>query len=225
MTSQHFEGEDLTTRVEQLEEAMAVLRGDSKLRELPYGTLKDAKSHFALRSIGGTLGGAYPAGLLHQRLSLSFGSFPANYLYAVPFYLPGAPNNVVKIGIHVTGASAGTNFRLGIYADKGEKMLYPHKLLLDAGAVSAATTGTKSVEVRQGLPRGLVWVALLASHAAPTIRRIVDYMWAVLGYSEAGTAGYCHYRVAQAYGALPDPYPAGATELSGAMPYIFLKFS
>lgn len=223
-TSESLRGEDLETRVQQLEEAVGALSPDATLRNLPYGTLKEAKSVFALRSVGGASGGAYPAGNLQVDILPGNHSVPANYLIAVPFYLPGAPNTVTKIGIRVTTGGAGS-FRLGIYADKGEARLYPGKLLLDAGIVSAASAGVKSVTMRLGLPRGLVWAAIVGDSAAPVILGYAadSKAWSLLGRSELGTAGYTHYRVSQAYGALPDPCP-GVSESYLTFPHIFLKF-
>ena len=223
MTSEHFKGEDLEARMTQLEEALALLRGDSTLRNLPYGTLKETKSHLALRSVGGALGGAYPAGVPFLQVPMSTAGIAANHLYAIPFFMPGTPNTISKIGISVT--SAAGSVRLGIYEDKGEPMLYPHKLLLDAGAV-VASSGVRSIAVEQGFPRGLVWVALIAS-ATPTLRviHVTAASWALLGASELGDSFYSHYKVSQAFGALPNPFPAGATEQYGRIPYVFLKFS
>lgn len=222
--NKHFEGEDLETRVQQLEEAIATLRGDSRLANLPYGTLKQAASMLSIRSVGGALGGAYPAGILNMDVTPAGTThLTDDRVYAAPFYLSSVPNLVTKIGLKVTSGSAG-NIRLGIYADKGEAKLYPHKLLLDAGTIDTVSTGVKSITVRQELPRGLVWIAMLQTgtggiaHFQPG-----SYVWTPLGWNEDGTTQYAVYYVAQAYGALPDPYPAGGTEWD-YLPYIFLKF-
>lgn len=223
--NEHFKSRDLETRVRLLEEEMALLKGDPRFAESPYGAPKEAKSVLSLRSVGGANGGAYPAGLFHLDLypSVSAASV-ANVLMAIPFYLPDVPNLVTKMGIRVATGATG-NIRLGIYGDKGEAMLYPGRLLLDAGAVSTATAGVKSLTVRQNLPRGLVWVALLASSSTPEIRYFTTstQTWALLGFSESGAYRYTHYRVSQAFGSLPNPFPAGATE-DGMLPFVWLKF-
>lgn len=225
MTNQYFEGEDLEVRVRQLEEGLASLRATAALERLPLGGLRDTKSHLGLRSIGGDYGGAYPAGMLQTTVAPSTDNLTADYLFAIPFYLPGTPNTVTKIGIRVT-TGAESDIRLGLYADKGEARLFPGKLLLDAGEVDVSATGVKSLTVNFGLPRGLIWVAILGDAPEAHIAAFAAGApaWALLGYSEDGTARYTKFAVSQAYSALPDPFPATADENSGRVPYVFLKF-
>jgi hypothetical protein len=210
---------NLEERIARLEAAQAK----------PYGPDKSSKSLFSLRTTGGTYGGAYPAGVLHSGITPISAAFTSGYLLCLPFYMPDVPNIVVKIGINVTVPYAGKSFRLGIYKDKGEPRLFPHKLVVDAGEVSAATTGVKSITIRRGLPRGLYWVALLGNDAT-TVRIATfatgDSSWAVLGHNETGDACYVGVGVYQAYGALPDPFPTGGAEYAGTtgFPYIFLTF-
>lgn len=215
--NEHFQGEDLETRVRQLEEKIASLRGDSSLRNLPYGTLKEARSIFTVR----TSGGVYPVGLLCQNVALGTVAPGASSLKAIPFWLPGVPNLITKIGLNVTIASAG-NIRLGIYTDKGEPTLYPYKLLIDAGVVNVGATGVKSITVKQSLPRGLYWLAMIGD-STPTLAAFASYGWTPLGYSEAGVANTYLVKV-EAYGALPNLFPAGATAATAALPYVFLVF-
>lgn len=223
MTSEHFEGEDLETRMQQVEDALALLRGDSRLANLPYGTLKQAASTLSVRSVGGS-GGAYPAGVVNIGTPLTAKVYSANYLYAVPFYLPGVPNVVTKIGIKVTTLGAG-NARLGIYDDKGEAKLYPGNLLLDAGGIGTGSTGVKGITVRHGLPRGLKWAVVVLS-GTPVLAAIAGTagIWCPLGRDEGGTNMYTTLRVAFSYAALPDLFPTGGRERPEEMPYIFLKF-
>ena len=209
----------LEDRVARLEAAQAK----------PYGPDKSSKSIFSLRTTGGTYGGAYPAGVLHSGQTPGIAPFAVNYLLCLPFYMPDVPNIVVKIGIKVTTLCAGKHFRLGIYKDRGEPRLYPYKLIIDAGVVATDTTGVKSITIRRGLPRGLYWVALLGDDTA-TVRIATfstgDASWAVLGHNEAGDTPYVGVGVNYTYGALPDPFPTGGAEYSGAagFPYIFLTF-
>lgn len=215
--NRYFEGEDIETRVRQLEEEIVSLRGDATLRNLPYGTLKEAKSIFTVR----TDGGVYPVGMLCQNVALGTVAPGANSLKALPFWLPGIPNTITKIGLNVTIASAGY-IRLGIYTDKGEPGLYPYKLLIDAGATNVGATGVKSRTIRQSLPRGLYWLAMIGD-STPTLAAFASYGWVPLGYSEAGVAN-TYLAKAETYGALPDPFPAGATAATAALPYVFLVF-
>jgi len=217
-----FEEGDLEARIARLEEQMGALGGDSTLRNLPYGTLKQAASSLDLRSMGNPLGGAYPAATLNGSISLTAFSLTANNLHAVPFYLP-SPRTASRIGTYITINVSG-NAHLGIYEDKGEDLLYPGKLKLDAGVVSHATTGVKGIDIKIGLPRGLYWLVILPS-GSPQVRAIaIASAWTPLGCNESGTE-YSIYRVAQAYGSLPSLFPAGAVEEAQNPPFIFLKFS
>lgn len=222
-TKESLEGEDLETRVQQLEEAMAVIKGDSRLADLPYGTLKQAASMLSLRSIGGT-GGAYPASGANLGTPLTTKVYSSNNLYAVPFYMPGVPNTIVKIGIRVTAAS-GSLARLGIYKDKGEAKFYPHKLLVDLGTVDISGTGVKTITMRREMPRGLAWLAFVMN-GSPTLSALLGTsgVWCPLGRTEDGASIYTYILKSFSYAALPDPFPAGGTERSEEVPYIFLKF-
>lgn len=224
MTSEHFKPADLEARVTELEEALGLHREDSTLRNLPFGTLKQAGSMLSLRSVGGTYGGAYPAGVLNMDIATTSQAFPANYLYAIPFYMPGVPNVITKMGIRVVTAIGGSAAHLAIYEDKKERRLYPGKKIL-SGNVSTATTGTKSITIREGLPRGLVWVVLLGS-AGVTLSAFAANkgIWALLGFNEGGSARYTQIKKAYTYGALPNPFPLEAVEVEGVIPYVFLKF-
>lgn len=223
-TNEHLKGADLETRMQQLEDEVAVLRGDSTLRNLPYGTLKEAKSAFTIRTRGAPTYGAYPAGGLSLDTALGASSFSANYLRAYPFYMPGVPNTIVKIGIYVTAGVVG-NVRVGVYADKGEGILYPGKLVLTADAFDVTDVGAKGFTMKLSLPRGLYWVVMLGS-VAPTLRAYAygAGCWAIFGLNEAGTARGNRLEVYFAYAAFPDYFPAGASVNSGVVPYIFLKF-
>lgn len=221
-TRESLKGEDLETRVQRLEDAIAALQGDTRLANLPYGTLKDARSHLALRSLSGSYG-YYLGGIIGVAHTTSDAALAADRLHAIPFYMPDVPNVVIEIGIRVTGAAAG-NYRLGIYDDGGEAQLYPHKLLLDAGVVSASSTGEKGITIKQEFSRGLKWLAIVGSLVTPAIRKIATGSWGLLGTAHAGGISYNHYYKAFSYAALPDPFPAGATYGYGEIPCISLQF-
>jgi hypothetical protein len=135
----------------------------------------------------------------------------ANYMYASPF-LAGAVagRDYDRISIHVTTAALGKSCQLGIYADSAG---VPGALVLDAGNVSAATTGGKEINIAQTLARGWYWLACL-SDGTPTLRRYyaaggAHLPW--LGHNSGQDLNhYAGMYVAQAYGALPDPFTAGA---------------
>jgi hypothetical protein len=169
-----------------------------------------------------SVGGAFAAGSADQHITLGTYTASADALRSVPFYLP-KPATVSEIGIKVTTAVAGA-IRIGIYADKGEPVLYPYKLLLDAGTVNTGTTGMKSIAIKKDLPRGLVWLTLIGN-SAPTIANITLGSWMPLGYPDDPASGpRSYYSKGYTYGALPDPFPDGAT--MGNLPvYVYLKFA
>lgn len=128
------------------------------------------------------------------------------------------------IAVNVTTGLAG-NARLGIYADDGN--LYPGALLYGSADVATGTAGVKSftglnVQLRGG---DLYWAAYHSS-AAVTIRTLaLAGCWALLG-SDATlpVAPGVGWDVAQTYGALPDPYPAGAAQMVAIpIPAIFVR--
>jgi hypothetical protein len=132
----------------------------------------------------------------------------ANILYGIPFLVPETAT-YTSITIEVTTLKAGSSLRLGIYRDSSGA---PGALVLDAGVVSGATTGAKTIVISQQLTAGWYWLACLANDT-PTIRALTatsSLQW--LGYT-SGTDVTTHagWSVAQAYGALPDPFtPGGA---------------
>lgn len=138
------------------------------------------------------------------------GVIAADTLYAVPFRVPRA-TTWDRIALEVTAAVAGKSCRLGIYRDGTN--LYPGALLLDAGTVSAATTGIKTITISQTPGTDVIWLVLV-SDGTPTLRhreRFVNMMgfpstslrYATGGWSKGFT-----------YAALPDPFPGGGSLVS-----------
>jgi len=153
----------------------------------------------------------------------------ANDRHVHPF-IPAKAMTLDRIGVQVTAAIAGSNLRLGIYADGGN--LYPSSLIVDAGSVSAATTGPKLVTISVAVTAGtLYWLCCHASANAIQRRTLQqgDAM-PLLGFNQpvgVGTplvaAGWFHNT---AFGALPDPFPAGASPYvlgSGVNPCVFVR--
>jgi len=227
MTSEHFKGEDLETRVKQLEASLAQLKGDSRLSNLPYGTLKQAASMFSVRRTGRY----YFGGIAGSTISYSGGGIgnaimSAGYLYAVPFYMPGVPNRVSKIGVYAASGAAGANVRLGIYDDiGGPNPVKPHKLLLDAGEADVSAGGNKLLDVMQDFPRGLKWLACISNNSTPLYRVITEGSWAILGDTTmVGSSLGNRWAYNQGYGELPDPFHAGAAISYGNIHIIGVMF-
>lgn len=147
----------------------------------------------------------------------------ANKLYAVPFVVARAMT-FDRIAVQVTTLAAGSSIRLGIYNDGTN--LYPGALLLDAGEVSAATTGVKAITINQALTKGLYWLALV-SDGAPAIY-FSYWGWAGLGKVATNFSDeqYRYWSVSFTYAALPDPFTTGGSRTSAnAKPGIFMRLA
>ena len=130
----------------------------------------------------------------------------ADRLYVYPFYVP-LRTTFDRISIHVTAEAAGSA-RLGVYADDGS--IYPGDLVLDAGTVSVGTAGQKEIEISLMLEPGLYWLAFM-SNVAPSLGAQTDtYCFAPLGSTGPYTKRRNHFYISYSFGALPDPFPAGA---------------
>jgi len=135
----------------------------------------------------------------------------------LPFYVP-ANQTFNRIAINVTTVATG-ECRLGIYADNGN--VYPGALVLDAGTVlTGGATGIREITVSLNLTPNLYWLARL-QNAAPSLQGV-----GVGGLIALGTADLVNvitgFRANQAFGVLPNPYPTGASNLTGARPAVFL---
>ena len=129
----------------------------------------------------------------------------ADKLYAHSFIVP-RDITVDRIAIQVLAAAADKSVRLGIYRDGTN--LYPGALVLDAGTVTAGTTGLKAITINQSLTKGLYWLALV-SDGTPTLGSTITRM-GVLGFSNTDLAKVnTGWSVAYSYEALPDPFTAG----------------
>ena len=135
----------------------------------------------------------------------------ANRLFAIPFIV--ARNLTIdRLAIHVGTGVAGSA-RLGIYNDGTN--LYPGTLLKDVGVVDVTTAGIKAATItgNLALTKGLYHLVALAD-VTPTVRDC-SLSWSPYGHSAtefAPTAELGRWEVAQTYGALPDPFPAGGAQ-------------
>jgi hypothetical protein len=85
-----------------------------------------------------------------------------NNLYAIPFMLTET-KTATSLSVNVVGTTASGVARLGIYSN-GATEDYPNALLLDAGTISHATTGVKTVTISQALTGGtLYWLVVVST--------------------------------------------------------------
>lgn len=181
-------------------------------------------SYFRNVGTGGGLGERwYPANMANNYATTTV-AIVDDTLYAVP-YLEVRGGTLDRIGIYLSGAAAG-NFRLGIYRATSFTNLYPNNLVLDAGVVTFAA-GLRAATIAQALqPNTLYWLALLAEStpANPPYALDLGGTLPMLGWTNTFTSQtWCS--VAQAYGALPATFTAGAALLGTTPLMIAVRYS
>ena len=150
----------------------------------------------------------------------------ANTIYYTPICF-GKTVTVSEIGIIVSTAQAGADARLGIYTSTAAGV--PDALLLDAGAITCAATGIKSVAaLSQALTGGVQYhLAVLNELVSVGYRAVANgEMLSPIGLTVNSTDFYniCCYDEARTFG---DGFPATATPVYAAVnaPYMVVKFT
>ncbi|MBA7625505.1 hypothetical protein ES703_32935 [subsurface metagenome] len=162
-----------------------------------------------------------PFELLRIEAYISFGgggvtqTLVADHLYAFPLFII---RNVTidRLAIDVNTASAGDFARIGIYRNGVD--LYPAELVVESAplTVNAIAVMIDTPAAPIVLTKGLYWVAII-SDGVPQIEGYgVEAGLNILGHNPADFAvHYGGWDLAVAYGALPDPYTAGAVLYAG----------
>lgn len=131
-------------------------------------------------------------------------------VYAWPFLAPrGGTLDRIRVRIQ-SAAPAGSEARLGIYANTSDTDLRPGALVLDAGVVATDSTGDKTITIAQAITANrLYWLAMAHDDNGFILDGFSSAgLWAVLGHSPtSGEVGVGWY-AAHAFAALPDPFPA-----------------
>ena len=130
----------------------------------------------------------------------------ADGMRAFPFWVP-RNMTIDRIAVEVTvAAAAGKACRLGIYNDGIN--CYPGALSLDAGTVAIDAVAVVALNVNKALTKGLHWFVMLANDTA-TYKQFAPTM-SPMGVTAGNLTTWngC-LSVAQAYGALPNPFTAG----------------
>lgn len=164
-------------------------------------------------------GGRFYGNLCEATTSTTL-AIAANILYAMPIFVPLTTTYTV-IAIEITTLKAGSNIRLGIYSDTNGA---PNALVLDAGIVSGGAVALVTIAINQKLTPGWYWLVALASDT-PTVRATNNSgAFPMLGrLTGLDTANHVGWSVAQAYGALPNPFTGGGALLVGAAPRVMLS--
>jgi hypothetical protein len=159
---------------------------------------------------------------------LTIVAFAPNTLRTLTFPL-ASPRQFESIAIRVdtAGTPAGAKARVGIYQDNG--LYYPGRLLFASAELAVDLAGAKRDDgLSIGLAPGIYHLAIVhnATTASPILEQMNDgpVNIGAPGVSPPlqGPAAFTGWDIAFAYAALPDPYPAGANNVSPS-PRIFLK--
>lgn len=181
-----------------------------------YAAASDSTLAHAHRPIG--------AGRIHVPMAnataLATGAPAASNIWAIPF-TQGHHGTVDAMFINVTGAGAGSSANLGIYAATSVDDPTPGALIYDAGNISTASTGLKTLllGVAQRLAPGrLHWLAYLCSATAPTIRTIpLAACWPIGDLDSGfGSAPAVAYSASSSPGSLPGSFPGGGSWVTAA---------
>lgn len=208
--------EKSTKEIENMKETIlkAHIESWNMAAYIPNPSATAAKDINAYRISSSILNTFYGPPISDNGLS-TLGAANLNFLYAIPLIVP-ISMTVDRIGIDIGLGNAGTNVRLGIYRST---VIYPGSLLLDTGTVVlGAIPGITSIIINQTLTPGLYWLAFLSDTDVSMSTFGSDSTICILGLGSTDfTVPLYAFRVAQAFGALPNPYPNGATALSSTI--------
>lgn len=157
------------------------------------------------------------------------GGMFGNQIFATPRYVGAVGLRLAWVEWIVTDPQP-TNVRFGIYLSSGPKNLYPTTLDVDAGALSMSVgAGTRlRWTVNRTYTQGVIWLAWLASSSSGQVVGVTPTLvhptaHAFLGKTAPSQSNLASgLIVAQAYGAMPATFPAGAAaQVNGtpAFPY------
>lgn len=154
-----------------------------------------------------------------------------NTLYAVPLLARG--RSIDRMAWEVTtGGALGSVGRMGLYRSIGARNLYPGALIVDGGEVDTTVVRVNRHVISVPLlPDRLYWAVFLFGTAAATVRAATQdtvaniQPWGING-AAATLSTVCRnaLTLAQAYGALPATFPAGAAfMLGGSHPFATVR--
>ena len=150
---------------------------------------------------------------------------------AVPFWSPPRGGSIGRIACEITTLVAASNIRIGIYKNVASyRSHYPGALVEDSGNISSATTGLKTYTNTVALvPNTLYWMAFNCSHSTTAVRALnPNNVSSFLGMAAAITGSAnpwnLYITVASAFGAFPDPFPAGGAYVTGAVNTPVLRY-
>lgn len=221
-SSQTIDGA-LTATLNNRGETLDLISDGSNWRIMVWAAERDVDSY---RAKGSTLNRYYSNELTNNTASTT-ASVVANTMYALPLIITKI-TTIDDVKLNVTTLGSGSHVQAGIHADNGN--IYGGALIADLGNVDTSTTGVKTFA--SGLPLtlmpGLYWLTLIASATAPVLSGwTATQCYPILGTTSALTAAPAlGWSVSQAYGAMPNPFPAGGAVITAApLPALFWRTS
>jgi hypothetical protein len=155
--------------------------------------------------------GLWAGGIQHQTAD----NLVSAYLHGMPF-LNLVNRHITEIGCHVYSPRL-TYIRFGVYEDNGYK--YPGKLIADFGEIYCSQGDHWLTGLDVLLAKNKIyWAAHNISGASTSVFTVCYHHYQFLETHFNMMAG--SIRVAQAYGALPDPFPGGATGFYNIVPML-----
>lgn len=200
---------------------------DGLMKLLRFGSLGQAQPALIQNPVH-VAGGASLSmfGIGHANgLAVSNVIYNVDTLYAVPFVSPmrGGLAQFIVCNCNAIGG----NVRLGIYANvKSEAEMYPGALVWESQPHNVVVVSDQALIANVQLePLRLYWATWLWDQNKSMQSKLQDSLLDMLGISFNQTTTWNNLiSVAQAYGALPDPFPGGAAFSSSAAALIKIRF-
>lgn len=160
--------------------------------------------------------------------TLSNSSQAVDLIRSLPF-ISGCGGFIDSISFEiVTPGAGGAKGRVGIYEATSDTNLYPNNLVVDSGEFDCSIGGIKTASVNVFLkPNTLYWFAQLLGTNASTPRvSSTSGIPNVFGFANTlGVNPRAGFTKAQAYGALPDPYPSASGFGTGSTTHVWVHFT
>ena len=131
----------------------------------------------------------------------------ADRLYAMPYPIARARTPATLFIFVGVGDGGNPNVRVGLYADDGN--LYPAARITNGGVVDVTAAGLKTVVYTVQLTKGMYWLAFIGDGTCSL--QSTSGSLHLLGSPATPNSPDHAWYVADTYGNLPDPFPAGAT--------------
>lgn len=203
------------------------LRGDQTWATPAGGGGASGKDDQYYRQVGTSPLERYYIAGMGNGIALTTGAPTVNVLRAFPFFSTRG-GTLDRIAIQVTTLIASGVARLGIYQATSDTNLYPSARIVDAGTVSTATTGMKTITINVPLTANtLYWLVHLAGPGAATLRCMaMAGCAAIFGASNVlATAAGVGISVAFTAAPIPATFPAGGAVITAVpIPAIGVRF-